>query len=60
MRDITQARDGVRLFGIIVVAMWFAAFPIAAKAQNPGNNAVYYQTGSSGVWRVAHPLQAQL
>jgi hypothetical protein len=28
MRDITGALDGVRLFGTIIVAVWFVAFPI--------------------------------
>jgi hypothetical protein len=48
MRDIRRARVGLRLLGTIVIAMWFAAFPIAAKAQNPSNNAVYYQTSGVG------------
>jgi hypothetical protein len=42
MRDVIGVRGGVKLLGIVAVLLvCLAAFSITAKAQNPGNNAVY-------------------
>jgi hypothetical protein len=37
------------LGSVVAVMVWFAAFPTPAVAQSQGNNAVYYQPGSTGV-----------
>jgi hypothetical protein len=39
----------VIITGILVLGLWFLAVPPAAMAQSQGNNAIYYQPGSSGV-----------
>lgn len=47
--DTTKSAPWLFLGTVIVIVGCFSAFPTAASAQSQGNNAVYYQPGSSGV-----------
>jgi hypothetical protein len=49
MKSTMRLASGWMVFTIVVVlAGWFLALPTPAVAQSQGNNAVYYQSGSSG------------
>jgi hypothetical protein len=49
MKRIATFTSGWKALAIVVVlAGWFLALPATAVAQSQGNNAVYYQSGSSG------------
>jgi hypothetical protein len=49
MKSTTTLASGWMVPPIVaVLAVWFLAFPMPSVAQSQGNNAVYYQSGSSG------------
>ena len=49
MRNATGLALGCMFFGIVATLTgWFVVSTVPAEAQSQGNNAVYYQSGSSG------------
>ncbi|MGA8491565.1 MAG: hypothetical protein WB711_14155 [Terriglobales bacterium] len=48
MKNATKFAPWVFLGTVIVMVWCFSVFPTAVSAQSQGNNAVYYQSGSSG------------
>ena len=48
MKKATKFAPSMFLGTVIVIVGYLSAFPTAASAQSQGNNAVYYQSGSSG------------
>jgi hypothetical protein len=49
MKSATRLASGWIVFTVLVIAGLLLASPTPAAAQSQGNNAVYYQSGSSGI-----------
>src|ERR1700733_16092063 len=48
MKNATRFGPWLFLGTVTLTALFFSIFPTAVSAQSQGNNAVYYQSGSSG------------